>query len=188
MAVRHQDVPDELAIFFESSPVALALAAPDGDHELLLVNRRFQELTGYPPGEAIGRNCRFLQGSARDQEARGKLRQFLVRDDMANVRTTIVNFKRDGTAFVNLLYMSRLRALSGETRFIFASQFDVSRAQPQLLEGYDRELGDTLTRLSPIAAESGIIVEGSLTTIAQSATTIAQAKLTLADLDDGSML
>lgn len=37
-------------------------------------------------------------------------------------------------------------------------------------------------------AESGIVVEGSLMTIANAAATIAQAKMTLADLDRGSLL
>lgn len=181
-------VPDELKTFFENSPIALALAIPDGDHQLALVNRRFVELTGYASSELIGHNCRVLQRDADESEARAKLRAFLEYDLSPNVRTPILNFRKDGTPFVNLLYMSRLRSLAGETRYIFASQFDVSRAQPERLQGYDRELNQTLTRLSPVAAESGIIVEGTLTTIANSAAIIAQAKLTLANLDDSSIL
>ncbi|MBH0112587.1 PAS domain S-box protein [Novosphingobium sp. YJ-S2-02] len=185
----HDDtVPEQLRTFFENSQVALALAAPDGDNPLLLVNSRFSELTGYEQSELAGRNCRILQGEADDQEARTILRAFLDDDTAANVRKPILNFKKDGTPFVNLLYMSRLRGLDGQTRYIFASQFDVSRAQPERLEAYDQELGQTLTRLSPAAAESGIIVEGTLTTIANSARTVAQARLTLADLDNGSFL
>lgn len=126
-------IPAELGTFFENSPIALALASPDGDTPLCLINRRFQELTGYGGQDLIGRNCRVLQGNAHDREARAKLRAFLADDAAANVRTPILNFKKDGTAFVNLLYMSRLRALSGETRFIFASQFDVSGAHPERL-------------------------------------------------------
>lgn len=181
-------VPAELAVFFENSPIALALASPLGDTPLLQINRGFHQLTGYAGTEVVGKNCRMLQGDADDQEARATLRAFLQRDDMASVRTTILNFKKDGTPFVNLLYMSRLRALSGVTRYIFASQFDVSRAQPERLQMYDRALSRTLTQLSPLAAENGIIVEGSLTTIANSATTIAQARLTLAELDDSALL
>nr|WP_281423485.1 PAS domain-containing protein [Novosphingobium profundi] len=174
--------------FFTNSPVALALAAVSGDHPLILVNPRFSDLTGYAQDELVGRNCRVLQGPADDQEARGQLRAFLEDETAANVRTPIVNFRKDGTPFVNLLYMSRLRALGGATRYIFASQFDVSRARPELLQAYDRDLGQTLTRLSPAAAESGMIVEGTLATIANSAQTVAQARLTLADLDDGAIL
>ncbi len=181
-------VPDELALFFEHSPIALALASPADDNPLVLVNSGFRDLTGYPSSDVVGQNCRMLQGDADNAEARAKLRAFLANDAMANVRTLIVNFKKDGTPFVNLLYMSRLRSLRGDTRYIFASQFDASRAQPELLQAYDRDLGSTLSKLTPLAAESGIIVEGSLTAIANSATTIAQARLTLSDLDDSSFL
>lgn len=177
------EVPDELKVFFDNSPVALALAAPDGDHPLVLVNRRFVLLTGYNAQDVVGQNCRVLQRDLDQKDVRAKLRAFLADETAANVRTPIVNFKKDGTPFVNLLYMSRLRLLSGDTRYIFASQFDVSRAHADKLEDYDRDLGATLTRLNPLAAESGIIVEGTLNTIANSATTIAQARLTLSDLD-----
>ncbi|PZQ50303.1 MAG: histidine kinase [Novosphingobium pentaromativorans] len=181
-------LPEELLTFFENSPVALALGDPAGDNELIMVNGRFSELTGYGQMDLAGRNCRVLQGKAQDHEARACLRAFLKDDAAASVRTPILNFRKDGKPFVNLLYMSRLRTLSGRTRYIFASQFDVSRAKPDRLRAYDAELGQTLTRLSPVAAESGIIVEGTLTTIANSATAIAQAKLTLANLDDSSIL
>lgn len=186
--MRDVELPSELREYFDSSPVALSLGAADGDHELLLTNQRFRELTGYATSEIVGRNCRFLQGKSRDEEARQKIRAFLTDDRHANVRTPIVNFRKDGRPFVNLLYMSRLRAQSGEVRYIFASQFDVSRTQPERLGDYDVNLGQTLTRLGPVLADSGIIVEGSLMTIANAAATIAQAKLTLADLDSGHLL
>jgi PAS domain S-box-containing protein len=180
-------IPTELTIFFENSPIALALAEPDGDVPLLLVNRGFRDLTGYSATDVVGRNCRLLQRDADNADARAKLRAFVTEPEMPNVRTTILNFKKDGTPFVNLLYMSRLSALNGEVRYLFASQFDVSRAQPERLKAYDSELGHILTRLSPLAAESGIIVEGSLSTIANSAAMIAQARLTLADLDGSTL-
>ena len=180
------EVPEDLALFFENSPIALALASPSHDNPL--VNKGFRDLTGYPSSDVVGRNCRMLQGDADNQEARARLRAFLANDATPNIRTMILNFKKDGTPFVNLLYMSRLRSLRGGTRYIFASQFDVSRAQPDILQSYDRDLGKALSGLTPLAAESGIIVEGSLTAIANSATTIAQARLTLSDLDDSSFL
>lgn len=181
-------IPAELTVFFENSPIALTLASPAGDTPLILINRRFLELTGYARQDLLHRNCRLLQRQADEPQARARLRAFLADESQGNVRTPIVNFKSDGTPFVNLLYMSRLRALSGETRFIFASQFDISRAQPERLQAYDHDLGQTLTRLSPVAAESGLIVEGTLTTVANSAHAIAQAKLILSNLDDSAIL
>lgn len=178
-----QVVPDDLRRYCEHGHIALALAGVSDDNPLLLVNEPFYKLTGYDAPEVVGRNCRLLQRDAENQEAREKIHAFLEDDRVGAVRTTILNFRKDGRPFVNLLYMSKLRALSGEVRFLFASQFDVSRSQPELLTAYDAELSRTLARLRPTLAESGIVIEGSLKAIANSVATVAQAKLTLADLD-----
>lgn len=181
-------IPGELRDYFERSTVALSLGAAEGDHPLQLTNQRFHQLTGYGASEIIGRNCRFLQGESRNEEARGQIREFLADDRRPNVRTSIVNFRKDGRPFVNLLYMTKLRAQSGALLYIFASQFDISRTQPGLLAEYDTSLGQTLVGLSPVLADSGLIIEGSLMTIANAAATIAQAKLTLGQLDSGHLL
>lgn len=176
-------IPAQLSDYFERSHIALALAAATDDNPLLLVNGPFRALTGYRDQDVIGRNCRMLQGDAPNVEPRARLREFLAEDREGNVRTPIINFRKDGSPFVNLLYMSKLRALGGAVRYVFASQFDVSRSQPDLLADYDRTLGQTLRQLTPVLEESGIVLEGSLMTIANTAATVAQAKLTLADLD-----
>jgi len=181
-------IPGELRNYFEHSTVALSLGAADGDHDLRLTNHRFHQLTGYSGVEVIGRNCRFLQGESRNDEARSQIREFLAENRRSNVRTPIVNFRKNGQPFVNLLFMTKLRAQSGALLYIFASQFDISRTQPGLLADYDERLGNTLAGLSPLLANSGLVVEGSLMTIANAAATIAQAKLTLAQLDRGHLL
>jgi PAS domain S-box-containing protein len=181
--VQTQDIPGDLRRYFEGAHIALALADATGDNPLLIVSEPFRALTGYSDEDVIGRNCRVLQRDARNEEARAKIHAFLEGGQKASVRTPIVNFRKDGRPFVNLLYMSKLTALSGEVRFLFASQFDVSRSQPELLSAYDAELTRTLSRLGPTLAESGMVIEGSLMTIANSVATVAQAKLTLSDLD-----
>ncbi|MFK3888622.1 PAS domain-containing protein [Sphingomonas sp. NPDC079357] len=177
------DLPPALLDYLQQSRVALAVATADDDNHLLAVSARFCELTGYASEDVLGRNCRMLQRSAPNIEPRERLREFLASPRQENVRTPIVNFRKDGTPFVNLLYMSRLRAIDGSANYIFASQFDVSRSQPDMLSDYDSELGRTLGRLTPIARDAGIVVEGTLLTIANSAATVAQAKLMLAGLE-----
>ncbi|MGE7206253.1 PAS domain-containing protein [Sphingomonas sp. NPDC019816] len=176
-------IPSHLAAYLDKSPIALALASAGDDNPLIFVNHGFRELTGYTTEEVVGQNCRLLQRDAENGEARERIREFLANDRQLNVRTMLINFRKDGSPFVNLLYMSKLRLLGGGMPYIFASQFDVSRSHPERLSAYDTELGRTLGRLTPILAESGIVLEGSLTAIANTASTIAQAKLTLSDLD-----
>ncbi|MEH3105418.1 MAG: PAS domain-containing protein [Sphingomonas phyllosphaerae] len=177
------DLPAALLDYLRPSRVALAIASAEDDNPLVAVSDRFCALTGYDREDVIGRNCRLLQKSAANEEPRARLREFLGNPAQENVRTLIVNFRKDGTPFVNLLYMSRLRTTDGTPSYIFASQFDVSRSQPDLLSEYDEALGQALGRLTPIVGEAGIVVEGTLLTIANSAATVAQAKVMLAGLE-----
>lgn len=182
------EIDRPLQDFFQKSSIALALSFADDDHHLALVNQRFCDLTGYDSSDVIGKNCRMLQTSptgvhAENAEARAKINAFLEVDGPETVRTTIINFRNDATPFVNLLFMSKLKATSGQVRYILASQFDVSRAHTHLLQAYDVELGDTLKRIKPLLDDHNIMIEGTLATIANSTTTIAQAKLTLAELE-----
>ena len=39
------------------------------DQPIVYVNPAFERTTGYSPEEALGRNCRFLQGEDREQPA-----------------------------------------------------------------------------------------------------------------------
>ncbi|WP_062011905.1 PAS domain-containing protein [Aureimonas sp. AU4] len=181
--MQEPSIPFELRNYFEHSNIALALAAAEEDNPLVLVNEKFRSLTGYADEDVIGRNCRLLQKDADNSEARRRIHAFLEGDAQASVRTPIINFRKNGEPFVNLLYMSKLRDRSGRVRFLFASQYDVSRSHPERLAEYDAELAKTLSRMSPVLSENGIVIEGTLMAIANAASMIAQAKVTLSDLD-----
>lgn len=181
--MQHHNVPPVLCEYFARSTLALALGRGEADHELMLVNPGFTALTGYNADEVVGRNCRFLQGVSDNAAARTAIAEFLASDDMPTMRTTLINHKRDGSPFVNLLYLSKLRVANGGAPLIFASQFDVSHARAAWLRDYDRELGRTLEALAPALSSQGLMVGGTLTALADSAATIARAKLLLAGLE-----
>ena len=44
------------------------------DNPVIYVNPAFERITGYTAAEALGRNCRFLQGPDRDQPALEEIR------------------------------------------------------------------------------------------------------------------
>jgi len=48
----------------DAVPVGISIAQydPEGDFPLVYVNPAFEQITGYPKSEILGRNCRFLQG------------------------------------------------------------------------------------------------------------------------------
>ncbi|KAJ3564533.1 hypothetical protein NP233_g8233 [Leucocoprinus birnbaumii] len=82
------------------------------DHPIVYCSPTFCRLTGYSEQEILGRNCRFLQ-SPNGQVQRGEPRGFTDQSAVAHLKknlsadkecqTSIVNYKKNGTAFINLV-------------------------------------------------------------------------------------
>ena len=68
---------------------------------LTYVNPAFEELTGWSRADAVGRNCRFLQGPDTDPRAVAELRDAIAHGEAC--RVTLVNYRRDGEPFWNQL-------------------------------------------------------------------------------------
>lgn len=85
------------------------------DNPMIFVSDEFENQTGYSPDEAVGRNCRFLQGPDTDPHAVEAIRNAL----NAQTRFTIdiLNYRKDGSSFVNRL---RIRPIyDGDGRLMF---------------------------------------------------------------------
>lgn len=85
------------------------------DNPMIFVSDEFEKQTGYTSAEAIGQNCRFLQGEYTSPNAIEAIRQGL----LAQTRFTIdiLNYRKSGEPFVNRL---RIRPIyDGEGRLIF---------------------------------------------------------------------
>ncbi len=74
------------------------------DNPLVWVNPSFTALTGYPAEEAVGRNCRFLQGRNTDPGAVRRVADAL--RGHRPVTAVLLNYRRDGTAFWNEIAIS----------------------------------------------------------------------------------
>lgn len=95
----------DLTEALELRPAAISVSdvtAPDSP--LVFVNNEFSRLTGYSKEECLGRNCRFLQGSDVDPESRSLIRKSI--SDREDVSICLKNYRKDGTAFHNLLVLT----------------------------------------------------------------------------------
>jgi PAS domain S-box-containing protein/diguanylate cyclase (GGDEF)-like protein len=74
---------------------------------LLYVNKSFENLTGYTRHEVIGKDCRYLQGSERDQPEISRIRAAIEAGEP--IDTTLRNYRKDGSAFWNSLSLRPAR-------------------------------------------------------------------------------
>jgi PAS domain S-box-containing protein len=95
------------------------------DNPIIYCNRAFLDMSGYQREEVIGHNCRFLQRDDREQRERAIIREAILQGESCQVQ--IRNYKKDGTAFWNELYMSPVKNKKGEVSYFIGVQNDVSR-------------------------------------------------------------
>jgi PAS domain S-box-containing protein len=92
---------------------------------IVFVNAAFTQMTGYPPDEALGRNCSFMQGPKTDPETVGAISRAL--RERTKITVEVLNYRRDGTPFWNALHISPVFGPDGELLYFFGSQLDVTR-------------------------------------------------------------
>ncbi|MCB1996277.1 MAG: PAS domain S-box protein [Burkholderiaceae bacterium] len=98
-------------------------------------NPAFYRITGYDPGEAIGRNCAFLQGDDTAQPQIEEVRA-AVRERRA-VTVVLRNYRKDGSLFFNELAIAPVGTAGGEVRHYVGIVNDVTereRAQLAIAE------------------------------------------------------
>ncbi len=91
---------------------------------LIYVNRGFERMTGYAASEAIGLNCRFLQGKDTDPAAANEIRTALNAGRECVVE--ILNYRRDGAPFWNRLSITPIRDAAGRLTHFIGVQSDVT--------------------------------------------------------------
>ncbi|WP_322522033.1 EAL domain-containing protein [Guyparkeria halophila] len=94
------------------------------DLPIVYTNAAFTQITGYRADEALGRNCRFLQGEQTDPAAIEEIRHAL--SARQPVRVLLRNYRKDGSQFWNELHISPVEDERGEITHFVGLQNDVS--------------------------------------------------------------
>lgn len=119
-------IPHVLAKILDSCLNGVTLADPDlEDLPLVYANKAFEDITGYTQEETIGRNCRFLQGSDRDQAEVSKLREAI--KNKQPVEVTLRNYRKNGELFYNHLKMMPLFDSKGNLLYFLGVQYDATQ-------------------------------------------------------------
>ena len=109
----------------DEAPVGITITDPTcPDNPMTYVNDRFVEMTGYDREEAVGVNCRFLQGPDTDPEPVGRMREAV--EDGESVTVELLNYRKDGTEFWNRVSMAPIHGDDGEVTNWVGFQEDIT--------------------------------------------------------------
>ncbi|XP_065637029.1 phototropin-2 isoform X1 [Quercus suber] len=95
------------------------------DCPIMYASSGFFSMTGYSSKEVIGRNCRFLQGPETDPNEVAKIRDAVKSGNSYCGR--LLNYKKDGTPFWNLLTITPIKDDHGKTIKFIGMQVEVSK-------------------------------------------------------------
>ncbi|KAE8144435.1 PAS domain-containing protein [Aspergillus avenaceus] len=104
------------------------------DHPIIYVSEAFERLTGYTEQEIVGQNCRFLQGpdglvqqgtkrTFVDSQTALRLRTTI--EERTEIQASIINYRKGGQPFMNLITMIPIRWNSNDYRFYVGFQVDL---------------------------------------------------------------
>ncbi|PNS19835.1 Phototropin-2 [Sphaceloma murrayae] len=94
------------------------------DNPIVYASEEFYNTSQYGKDYAIGRNCRFLQGPKTSDVSVRRLIEALKAGQECT--ETLLNYRRDGTPFLNLLMIAPLYDNKGTVRYFLGCQIDAS--------------------------------------------------------------
>jgi PAS domain S-box-containing protein len=179
MALHPTAIRDALTTAMMNSTAPMVLSDPHlPDCPMIAVNQAFAGLTGYDPVDITGQNCRFLQGPKTDPSSPRRIRACL--DAGQGCIEWIVNYRRDGSEFWNLLFISPVHAADGSLLFFFGNQLDITKGYPEWL--VDVHLGRAHVVPAMEREFHGLLEEVSVAARVQSLERIVAAAHRLAEI------
>jgi PAS domain S-box-containing protein len=115
------------------------------DNPTIYANSGFEHLTGYRREEAIGRNCRFLQGTDVDQPALHQMEQAINQGIACTV--TLRTYHKDSSCFWSDFALSPVRDETGALTHYVIVQTDVTEHhQTEIDLARDKQIAELATR------------------------------------------
>ncbi|RCI08434.1 hypothetical protein L249_8796 [Ophiocordyceps polyrhachis-furcata BCC 54312] len=124
MSIRHR-IRGTLPHASEGLAEVFCLTDPSRhDNPIVFMSDEFNRTTQYGVDYVIGRNCRFLQGPHTNPFSISRIRHRL--EAGLEHYETFLNYRRDGSPFMNLVMLAPLYDSRGTIRYFIGAQVDVS--------------------------------------------------------------
>ncbi|KAJ6008352.1 PAS-associated C-terminal, partial [Penicillium herquei] len=94
------------------------------DNPIIFASGEFHRTTQYGMNYVLGRNCRFLQGPKTNPNSVRRIREAVKAG--RHHSELFLNYRRDGSPFMNLLQCAPLCDSQGKVRYFIGAQIDVS--------------------------------------------------------------
>ncbi|KAI1097459.1 hypothetical protein F4804DRAFT_171401 [Jackrogersella minutella] len=94
------------------------------NNPVIFATKEYHRMTHYGTDYVLGRNCRFLQGPYTNLSSVRRIREHL--EAGKEHCETLLNYRRDGSPFMNLLMVAPLFDIRGVVRYHIGAQVDVS--------------------------------------------------------------
>jgi PAS domain S-box-containing protein len=121
-----EGTPPSTARVLDEASVGITVAdMTQPDEPLVYVNDKFVEQTGYSREEAVGRNCRFLQGPETDSEPVEQMREAI--DAGESVTVELQNYRRSGDLIWQEVSLAPIRDDDDTVTHYAGFQSDVTR-------------------------------------------------------------
>jgi len=113
------------------------------DCPIVYASEEFYRTTRYSRDDVLGRNCRFLQGPKTNRTTIARLSAAIKAGQESC--ETVLNYRRDGSPFMNLLLTAPLYDNRGSVRYFIGAQLDVSGLidEGRGLDSFERLLSES---------------------------------------------
>ncbi len=126
--MRRIERPEVLRHALDQAYNSVVITTADLDEpgpRILYVNQAFADMTGYAPGEVLGRTPRILQGPRTDRALLDRLRACLEAGERFD--GSAVNYRKDGTPYLVEWNIAPVRDAAGEVECFVSVQRDITR-------------------------------------------------------------
>lgn len=114
-----------LQLVVDASNDGIVVAEQEGDDNILIyANAAFERLTGYSSTDILYQDCRFLQGTDREQTGIAAIRRAV--RERKPCRQVIRNYRQDGSPFWNELSITPVFNQGDQLTYFIGIQKDVS--------------------------------------------------------------